>query len=99
MTVAPPNEASREQYIQLTIRKCVTRWNSRKPYVFRPDANQIHSRTTTFIFKEDMQIPVNVIDELTTGVGSDIRQVLNILSTWKLHNNTMDYDEGKKLYV
>ena len=53
----------------------------------------------TIIFKENMQIPANVIDELITGVGSDIRQVLNMLSTWKLYNNTMDYDEGKKLYV
>ena len=46
-----------------------------------------------------MQIPANVLDELVTGVGSDIRQVLNMLSTWKLHNDTMDYEEGKMLYV
>jgi hypothetical protein len=53
----------------------------------------------TVVFKEKMQIPANVIDELVTGVGSDIRQVLNMLSTWKLHNDTMDYEEGKMLYV
>ncbi len=53
----------------------------------------------TIVFKEKMQIPANVIDELITGVGSDIRQVLNMLSTWKLHNDTMDYEEGKTLYV
>ena len=53
----------------------------------------------TIVFKEKMQIPANVIDELVTGVGSDIRQVLNMLSTWKLHNDTMDYEEGKMLYV
>jgi len=53
----------------------------------------------TIIFKEKMQIPANVVDELITGVGSDIRQVLNMLSTWKLHNNTMDYEEGKILYA
>ena len=44
-----------------------------------------------------MRIPANVVDELITGVGSDIRQVLNMLSTWKLHNDTMDYEEGKML--
>jgi replication factor C subunit 1 len=66
--------------------------------LFRPDANQIRSRIMTIIFKEKMQIPANVIDELVTGVGSDIRQVLNMLSTWKLHNDTMDYEEGKILY-
>ena len=67
--------------------------------LFRPDANQIRSRIMTVVFKEKMQIPANVIDELVTGVGSDIRQVLNMLSTWKLHNDTMDYEEGKMLYV
>lgn len=51
----------------------------------------------TIIFKENMRIPANVVDELITGVGSDIRQVLNMLSTWKLHNDTMDYEEGKIL--
>jgi hypothetical protein len=53
----------------------------------------------TIIFKEKMQIPANVVDELITGVGSDIRQVLNMLSTWKLHNDTMGFDEGKMLYA
>jgi replication factor C subunit 1 len=51
----------------------------------------------TIVFKENMRIPANVVDELITGVGSDIRQVLNMLSTWKLHNDTMDYEEGKML--
>ena len=46
-----------------------------------------------------MRIPANVVDELVTGVGSDIRQVLNMLSTWKLHNDSMDYEEGKTLFV
>jgi hypothetical protein len=52
----------------------------------------------TIAFKEKMQIPANVVDELITGVGSDIRQVLNMLSTWRLYNDTMDYEEGKMLY-
>jgi hypothetical protein len=51
----------------------------------------------TIVFKENMRIPANVVDELITGVGSDIRQVLNMLSTWKLHNDSMDYEEGKML--
>lgn len=63
----------------------------------KPDANQIRSRIMTIIFKEKMRIPANVVDELITGVGSDIRQVLNMLSTWKLHNDSMDYEEGKML--
>jgi replication factor C subunit 1 len=46
-----------------------------------------------------MRIPANVIDQLINGAQSDIRQVLNMLSTWKLSNNSMDFDEGKNLYV
>lgn len=47
--------------------------------------------------REKMKIPANVIDQLIEGAQSDIRQVLNMLSTWKLQNDTMDFDEGKAL--
>ena len=46
-----------------------------------------------------MKIPSAVVDELITGSQSDIRQVLTMLSTWKLSRNDMDFDEGKDLYV
>ncbi|EIM85335.1 DNA replication factor C large subunit [Stereum hirsutum FP-91666 SS1] len=63
----------------------------------KPDAAAIRSRMLTIAFKEKMKIPANVIDQLVTGVNSDIRQVLNMLSTWKLSSSTMDFDEGKSL--
>lgn len=46
-----------------------------------------------------MKVPANVIDQLISGAQSDIRQVLNMLSTWRLSSDTMDFDEGKDLYV
>jgi replication factor C subunit 1 len=46
-----------------------------------------------------MKIPANVLDQLVAGAQSDIRQVLNMLSTWKLSHDTMDFDEGKQLYA
>jgi len=46
-----------------------------------------------------MRIPANVIDELVKGANSDIRQVLNMLSTFKLGKSEMDFDEGKNLYA
>jgi replication factor C subunit 1 len=49
--------------------------------------------------REKMQIPANVIDQLVAGSQSDIRQVLNMLSTWRLSSNTMTFDEGKTLSV
>jgi replication factor C subunit 1 len=44
-----------------------------------------------------MKIPANVLDELVKGANSDIRQVLNMMSTFKLGKDEMDFDEGKAL--
>ncbi|KAI0788071.1 replication factor RFC1 C terminal domain-containing protein [Fomes fomentarius] len=63
----------------------------------RPQATAIRSRIMSIIFKEKLKIPANVVDQLIQGAQSDIRQVLNMLSTWKLSNTTMDFDEGKTL--
>lgn len=63
----------------------------------KPQVNSIRSRILTIAFKEKMKIPANVIDQLITGTQSDIRQVLNMLSTWKLSNDAMSFDEGKNL--
>ncbi|KAF8994582.1 replication factor RFC1 C terminal domain-containing protein [Cyathus striatus] len=63
----------------------------------KPQVNMIRSRILTIAFKEKMKVPANVIDQLITGAQSDIRQVLNMLSTWKLSNDSMSFDEGKNL--
>ncbi|KAG6874152.1 hypothetical protein C0995_005570 [Termitomyces sp. Mi166 len=63
----------------------------------KPQVAMVRSRILTIAFKEKMKIPANVIDQLIAGAQSDIRQVLNMLSTWKLSSNTMDFDEGKNL--
>lgn len=44
-----------------------------------------------------MKVPANVVDQLVEGAQSDIRQVLNMLSTWRLSSNTMDFDDSKAL--
>jgi replication factor C subunit 1 len=44
-----------------------------------------------------MKMPAPVVDQLINGAQSDIRLVLNMLSTWKLSNDTMDFDESKTL--
>ncbi|KAJ7446899.1 replication factor RFC1 C terminal domain-containing protein [Mycena galericulata] len=63
----------------------------------RPQAQMIRSRLMTIAFKENMKIPANVIDQLVQSSQSDIRQVLNMLSTWRLSSDTMNFDEGKTL--
>jgi replication factor C subunit 1 len=46
-----------------------------------------------------MKVPANVIDQLTTGSQLNIRQVLTMLSTWKLSSDMISFNEGKDLYV
>ncbi|KIY43891.1 DNA replication factor C, large subunit [Fistulina hepatica ATCC 64428] len=63
----------------------------------KPQATQIRSRLMTIAYKEQLKIPANVMDQLITGAQSDIRQVLNMMSTWKLSSDAMGFDEGKQL--
>ncbi|KAL1738483.1 P-loop containing nucleoside triphosphate hydrolase protein, partial [Schizophyllum fasciatum] len=63
----------------------------------KPQVQAVRSRVLTIAFKEKMKIPANVVDQLIAGSQSDIRQVLNMLSTWKLSSNTIDFDQGKAL--
>ncbi|KAF5363955.1 hypothetical protein D9756_001043 [Leucocoprinus leucothites] len=63
----------------------------------KPQAQMIRSRILSIAFKEKMKVPANVVDQLIQGSQSDIRQVLNMLSTWKLSSSSMDFDEGKAM--
>ncbi|THU99376.1 purine nucleotide binding protein [Dendrothele bispora CBS 962.96] len=63
----------------------------------KPQATTIRSRILSIVYKEKMKIPANVVDQLISGAQSDIRQVLNMLSTWKLSNDSMSFDESKDL--
>ncbi|KAG0328122.1 hypothetical protein BGZ99_006138 [Dissophora globulifera] len=63
----------------------------------RPQVNQVRSRLLSILHREGRTIPPNVLDKLVSGSQSDIRQVLNMLSTWSLTKTTMDYDEGSAL--
>ncbi|KDE09469.1 hypothetical protein MVLG_00371 [Microbotryum lychnidis-dioicae p1A1 Lamole] len=64
----------------------------------RPTPPEIRSRIMSIAFKEQLKIPVNAVDQLIAGSQSDIRQVVNMLSTWKLSQRaTMDFDDSKKL--
>ncbi|KAG0151395.1 hypothetical protein CROQUDRAFT_719858 [Cronartium quercuum f. sp. fusiforme G11] len=71
--------------------------------VFRkPDANAIRSRIMCIAFREKMKIPGIAIDQLVAGSQSDIRQIINMLSIWKLQEKdkpekTMEFDDAVKL--
>lgn len=51
----------------------------------------------TVAFKEGITVDGKVMDQLVAGSQSDIRQIVNMLSTWKLGAKAMDFDEGKQL--
>jgi len=63
-----------------------------------------HAGTTNLLLllcsnpaREGLKLDGTVIDTLIQASQSDLRQVLNMLSTWKLSKNSMTYEDGKQL--
>ena len=50
----------------------------------------------TICFRERLKIPSEVVEQLVQAAQSDIRLIINMLSTWSLSKKTMDFDEGKE---
>ncbi|EPQ30116.1 uncharacterized protein PFL1_02233 [Pseudozyma flocculosa PF-1] len=63
----------------------------------KPDAGAVKSRMLSIAFREKLKVPGEVMGQLIEAAQGDIRSVINMLSTWKLGKDTMDFDEGKKL--
>ena len=65
----------------------------------KPTTDQVRSRIMTILFREGINkmVPNNVVNALIEGAGADIRRVINMISTAKLDQQSMDYDEGKKM--
>jgi len=53
----------------------------------------------TVAFREGLKLTPNVIDQFVEGTHSDIRQILNLLSTYRLSRTNLGFDESKKVYV
>ena len=63
----------------------------------RPTTEQIRSRIMTILYREKMKIPPQAIDALIEGSHADIRQVINMISTAKLDEQTMDFNDSKAM--
>ncbi|CEP16995.1 hypothetical protein [Parasitella parasitica] len=63
----------------------------------RTPAAQIRSRILTIAFKEGLDLMPNAVDQLVESTQNDIRQIINILSTYRLQETGMDYDQAKKI--
>ncbi|CEQ40704.1 SPOSA6832_02363 [Sporobolomyces salmonicolor] len=55
------------------------------------------SRSIISLDREGLKLDGKVVDQLVQGSQSDIRQIVNMLSTYKLGAKAMDYDQSKKL--
>ncbi|KNC98455.1 replication factor C subunit 1 [Spizellomyces punctatus DAOM BR117] len=63
----------------------------------RPTAAQVEARIRDIAESEGLILKPNVIAELVAMTSADIRQILNILSTYRLSNNIMTYDQSKQM--
>ncbi|SMQ46182.1 unnamed protein product [Zymoseptoria tritici ST99CH_3D7] len=63
----------------------------------RPTTDMIRSRITTIAYREGLKMPANVINALIEGSGADIRQVVNMISTAKLDEQNLSYEDSKDM--
>ena len=63
----------------------------------RPTVEQVRSRIATICLREGLKLPINVIDALIEGSNKDIRQIINMISTAKLDQTAMDFDQSKSM--
>lgn len=63
----------------------------------RPSAQEVRSRVMSIAFKEGLKLEQGVVDQLVAGSQSDMRQIINMLATYKLGAKAMNFDASKKL--
>jgi replication factor C subunit 1 len=63
----------------------------------RPTADMIRARLMTICYREGMKLPGPVLDALIEGSHSDIRQIINMISTAKLDGQGLEFDDGKAM--
>ncbi|KAM3522034.1 hypothetical protein NHJ13051_005916 [Beauveria bassiana] len=63
----------------------------------RPTVDQVRSRIMTICHREGLKLPPPVVDALIEGSNKDIRQIINMISTAKLDQTSMNYDQGKAM--
>jgi replication factor C subunit 1 len=63
----------------------------------RPTVEQVRSRIATICAREGLKLSTQVMDALIEGSNKDIRQIINMLSTAKLDQTSMDFDQGKSM--
>lgn len=63
----------------------------------RPDANAIRPRIRAIAAREGIKLDEGVIEQLVQSSRSDIRQIINLLSTFATTGKVMNFDDSKAL--
>ncbi|KAG9787211.1 Replication factor C subunit 1 [Exophiala dermatitidis] len=63
----------------------------------RPTTDMIRGRVATILFREGMRLPPPIMNALIEGCNGDIRQIINMISTIKLDNKELDFNDTKAL--
>lgn len=59
---------------------------------------EISTKCSSYVYyRENLDIEPNALDELVSATGNDIRQILNILSTYRLCSNDMKFGDAKSM--
>ncbi|KAJ1724786.1 DNA replication factor C complex subunit Rfc1 [Coemansia erecta] len=61
----------------------------------RPTEQQMRARLNTIAFREGLSIEANAIGQLVKSTHNDIRQVINLMSSYSLNKGSMNYLESK----
>ncbi|KAJ3318387.1 hypothetical protein HDV06_003072 [Boothiomyces sp. JEL0866] len=64
----------------------------------RATAQQVEARLKIIAQKEGLTLEPNAIAELVASTSGDIRQILNMLSTYRLSHNNLSFDDSKNMY-
>ncbi|EXJ83124.1 replication factor C subunit 1 [Capronia coronata CBS 617.96] len=63
----------------------------------RPTTDMIRGRIATILFREGMRLPPPIMNALIEGCNGDIRQIINMISTIKLDNKDLDFNDTKAM--
>ena len=63
----------------------------------RPTTDQIKGRIATIAFREGMSLPQPVLQAIIEGGNADIRRIINMVSTIKIDNRDMDFEDSGKM--
>ncbi|KAJ3161679.1 hypothetical protein HDU86_006449 [Geranomyces michiganensis] len=63
----------------------------------RPTAVTVETRIRAIAAAEGLELKANVVGQLVQSTSADIRQILNLLSTFRLSERVMSYDQSQRL--